>query len=141
MPAMAWKELDGIFVLVHGNEDPPDSEWDVYVDAIRNTVAARNGFRALVYSPGVGPNMRQRQRLNAVAAGARGFHRTAVLTTSTVSRAITTLLGLRWPDIRAFEPSRLEDAMDHLEASEPEKSELRIVLGELRLQMGHMGEL
>ncbi len=139
MQTMGWRDVDGTFVLVHKDAEPSDDEWSAYVEAIGRRFASDGGFRALVFTPGPGPNMRQRQRLAQAAPGIRAP--TAVVTTSTVARAIVTLIRLRFPAICAFDPGSVEAALEHVGASGEAKNRLRWTLNELRRDLGFTGEL
>lgn len=141
MQTMAWSDCGGIFVLVHGEQEPADAEWNRYVEALERSIESSGKFRALVFSPGTGPNMRQRRQLAALTEQQRVPYRSAVITPSTVARAIATLIALRTPDIRAFDPSQLDDAFEHLELTEMEKNTVRGSLNTLRRQMGFAGDL
>lgn len=119
MQTMAWRDALSTVVLVHGESEPTDAEWEEYVAALARRGAEGRTLRVLVVTPGAGPNMRQRKQLNDGIG--RIPIRTAVVTSSGVGRAVVTLIGLRFPEIRAFEPNRLDLALQHLEVASSER--------------------
>lgn len=134
MRTIAWQAVDDLFILVHGAADPVDAEWDQCVQAARQTALTHGRLRSLVVTPGPGPNMVQRQRLNAVTDGAP--IPAAVVTDSLVGRAIVTLVGLRNTAIRAFDPTRLDDALTYLEEPSAKQPRVREAVQALRKQVG-----
>lgn len=134
MRTIAWREVAGTVVLIHGESDPTDAEWAEYLAALRRRLEQGPAFRALVVTPGSGPNMRQRKQLNEVFGGQAA--QAAVVTASAVGRAVVTLLGLRNPGIRAFDPDHLDDALAFLALPSDDRARMRLVVSELRRQVG-----
>lgn len=130
MPTLAWRETADTFVLVHANEEVSDVDWEPYVEAMGKRVASGTPVSTLVVTPGPGPTLRQRQRLNEALRSVPTP--TAVLTGSAIARAVVTILRLRNPEIRAFEPERFEEAFSHLKMPEPEQRRVREIVAELR---------
>lgn len=134
MRTIAWKIEANTVVLVHGANDPADPEWTEYLEALRAGIHRGERLRVLVVTPGSGPNMRQRKELNEVFQGMSTP--TAVVTSSTVGRAVVTLLALRNPDIRAFEPGRMSEAFEYLSIPPPQRERLQALVDTLRAEVG-----
>jgi predicted Abi (CAAX) family protease len=134
MQTMAWQAVDDVLILVHGAQEPVDAEWDQLVEAARKYAASAGRLRSLVVTPGPGPNMSQRKRLNAVTDGQP--IPAAVVTDSMVGRAIVTLVGLRNPAIRAFEPQRLDQALEYLGVPSQSQARIREAVQALKQRVG-----
>lgn len=134
MKTMAWRVEANTFVLVHGNHDVSDDDWVPYIDEMGKYLAQGKPIKTLVVTPGPGPSLRQRQKLNEVIQS----HPvpTAVLSGSAVARTVVTILRLRNPEIRAFEPGKYDDAFKHLELPEAERVRLLDVVAELKKTVG-----
>jgi hypothetical protein len=125
-----WRQHGRFNVAVHSDAPPPDDEWDKVLELYRN----QRSLRVLVYTQNGAPTAAQRVRLNAVLKG-REFV-VAVLTSSPLARAAGA--ALRWfrPEIRIFNPSELEAALDYLGATATERAELPRLLDELKARLG-----
>jgi hypothetical protein len=122
-------------VFVHSEESPSNREWSTLMDAFRNATNLRR-IRVLVFTYGGAPNARQRAELNDVLGGVRPP--VAVVTPSTLARAVCTAIGWFQPRLRAFAPEELEAALDYLDANEADRKVLTRMLRELRLELGHL---
>lgn len=117
MTTMAFQAVDSIMILVHGTEPPTDHEWDALI-------ATPDVVRVLVWTPGVGPNARQRQRMKS-AVGGRAT-RTGVVTPSLMARGIVTALGWLGTDVRAFAPPEMDAALRFVGADAVADEVLRV---------------
>jgi hypothetical protein len=110
---MRWGVIHGILVVVHGEEQPRDAEWEAYMKGFDRRGAIRGG---LAVTDGPGPNGRQRE---LVARLPRQFLEMpfAVITTSLVVRGIVTALGWGGTNILAFSPGRADSAFAYLKVA------------------------
>lgn len=135
MKTIAWKKASNVFVLVHGEQDPVVEEWDTFIADLVLQIGERRGLvLSLVVTPGSGPNMRQRKQLSDALKSVQS--RSAVVTGSAIARTVVSILRLRNPEVRAFDPGQLEHALTHLDVDSAEKSKVRRVVDELRNQLG-----
>lgn len=134
MRTLAWRVESNTFVLLHGEGEPTDAEWEAYLADMRAHLETSDVFRVLVITGGPSPNAHQRKLLNQVIRGRDAP--TAVLTASAVGRAVTSILRLRNRFIRAFEPGRLEEAFQHLKLEEAEQKKVRQAIEALQREMG-----
>lgn len=113
MATLQFDIVESVAVLVHADVDPADAEWTRYVERLGD--ADCSGI--LVLSDGASPSAAQRRQLvdRLEANGRRINTQTAVLTGSLISRGVVTALSWFAPQIRAFEPSRLDEALGYLE--------------------------
>jgi hypothetical protein len=125
---MASEIVGNIYVVAQSRDDPHDVEWDANVTLQVSLVPI--GLRVLVWSEGGGPNAKQRGRLAAALAG---FHPlTAILTPSTLARAIGVAISWANPSVRMFAPDALESALTHLQATAAERAVLVTCLARLK---------
>jgi hypothetical protein len=119
-------------VFVHGTLPPPQSEWNVVLDIFRNhpNLAA---VRTLVFTEGAAPSAVQRADLNHVLGKIR--MPTAVMTSSTISRAAGTALSWLNPGFKVFAATDFDGAFDHLGASANDRRMLRDLVDELRREL------
>ena len=88
-------------VVVQGRGSFTDDEWDELIEFYKE-MAARHCTRVIVWTDGGAPNRRQRLRLqNALRYAGMIF---AVMTPSTVARAIGTAIGWFLPTVGVFGP-------------------------------------
>lgn len=137
MPTIVWTTESNVFLLVHGEPDPTAEEWDALIVALASYLAGKSRVRSLIVSPGSRPNLQQRKQLNEVLKGVRNL--CSVVTGSAVARTVVTILRLRNPEIRAFDPEHLESAFDYLELDPSERRKVRAALETLREQVGLVG--
>jgi hypothetical protein len=121
-------------VFVHSEQSPSNDEWSSLMDVFRNATNLKR-VRVLVFTYGGAPNARQRAELNEVLRDVRPP--VAVVTPSTLARAVCTAIGWFNPGIRPFAPEELERAFDYIDANEADRKVLSRLLRELRLELGH----
>jgi hypothetical protein len=128
--AFVWRQQGRFNVAAHTTEAPPDDQWDALLDFYRG----QRTLRILVYTESGAPTAAQRVRLNAVLKGREAL--VAVLTSSALARAAGA--ALRWfrPEIRIFDPSDIDAALDYLGATGSERGELARTLDELKGKLG-----
>ena len=110
MKNMAFKVVDTLFVVVYGAANPTDEEWYRYMSVVRQRGIERTV--QLIVTDGGGPNSSQRKYLNDLLAGR--VVPVSVLSGSVTVRGITTALGWFNREIKAFQPSELAAALQHL---------------------------
>ena len=116
MDCMGFRINGNLHVVVVGEKEPTASDWKIYLDAIK---AAEKGgisltrLRTLVFSDGAGPNAQQRKALADYLNGRPSP--LAIVTGVTIMRGVIT--ALRWfnPQVRAFAPDELGEALNYLE--------------------------
>jgi hypothetical protein len=116
-PSVGAATVEGILICVHGEEEPNDVDWAVFLNELRARGRVAEGV--LVHSLGGGPNARQREAARVVwreALGSEGAvpdH--AVLTASALVRGIVTVAAWFFPRTpRSFAPHEVEAALNHL---------------------------
>ena len=116
MDCMGFKLLGNLHLVVVGEKDPTAVDWKLYLDAIKET--ERRGLeitslRTLVFSDGAGPNAQQRKMLADHLNGRPSP--LAIVTGVTIMRGVIT--ALRWfnPEVRAFAPGDLQEALKFLD--------------------------
>ena len=122
-------------VFVHSEQAPSNAEWSALMDAFRNATNLRR-IRVLVFTYGGAPNARQRAELNEVLRDVRPP--VAIVTPSTLARAVCTALSWFQPRLRGFSPEEIESAFDYLDANEDDRRVLSKMLREMRLELGHV---
>jgi len=122
-------------VFVHSEQAPSNAEWSSLMDSFRTATNWRR-IRVLVFTYGGAPNARQRAELNDVLRDVRPP--VAVITPSTLARAVCTAIGWFQPRLRAFPPDEIESAFDYLDANEADRGILSRMLREMRLEIGHV---
>jgi hypothetical protein len=131
----ACRQLGDYMVFVHSEQPPSNAEWSSLMDAFRNATNLRR-IRVLVFTYGGAPNARQRAELNDVLRDVRPP--VAVVTPSTLARAVCTAIGWFQPRLRAFAPEELPNAFDYLDTNEGDRKVLSRMLREMRLELGHV---
>lgn len=131
---MAHARCRAYMVLVHDMQAPSDAEWSRYMAQIEAHSAAIRGF--LVVSNGGGPTSTQRhvlkKTLERTGLSARP---TAVVSSDRLTRGIVIALNLFVPNIRAFRPDVLEQALTHIQATDPDRAALLAEVEWLRQQV------
>lgn len=117
MDCMGFRIIGNLHIVVVGEKDPTGPDWKAYLDAIQ--AAEKSGIdvtarlRTLVFSDGAGPNAQQRK---AVADYLKGRPSPlAIVTGVTIMRGVVTALGWFNPQVKAFAPDQLEDALRYLD--------------------------
>jgi hypothetical protein len=111
MKNLAIKVIDRLFIVVYGTQDPSDEEWGDYL-----ALAERHGIdqtMQLICTDGGEPTASQRRELNERLGG----RTVPVAVVSTSPRVRATVTALSWFNrrIKAFPPSGLAEALEHLE--------------------------
>jgi hypothetical protein len=128
------RAVEDYLVFVHSEDSPSNAEWSQLMDQFRHATNLRR-IRVLVFTYGGAPNARQRVELNDVLRDIRPP--VAVVTPSTLARAVCTAIGWFNPRIRPFTPEEIELAFDYLDANQADRKVLVRMLTEMRLELGH----
>jgi hypothetical protein len=105
-----------VVTSVHTETAPSDSEWLQYLDVLNTVVASRTDRKAPILgfnvTDGGAPNAKQRARLSAFLQShtVRGV----VVTDSKFVRGVVIALSWLNPNVKAFSPAHLGDALGHL---------------------------
>jgi hypothetical protein len=133
MKTLTFRARRNLVVLAVGSAPLAAAEWEEYVKTLQR-VGKTSAPRVLVWSQGGGPDNTQRKRLTQIVEG--GEKRVAaVLTDSGIVLAITTAISRFLPNTRAFRPTDLEAAFDHLGASVEDRTWFQETLGELKAEL------
>jgi hypothetical protein len=127
---MDWVFVEGYAIIVHDDKTPSASDWQRWLEACLETRDQLHGL--LVYSQGGGPDAGQRSQLLEIIKDGRVKYPTAILTPSTLMRAMITALNWFLPSAaraEVFAPTQLERAFDHLRVPEATRAALRSGLG------------
>lgn len=116
-------------VIVHGETHPTASDWARIVEAYRETLE-RDKLRVLVYTHGGAPTPPQRAEVNSVFG--QTPPRIAVLTSSVLARVAAKAVQLWVRELRIFDTSQIEPALDHLLLQGPDRASARSTLESLR---------
>jgi hypothetical protein len=114
---MGFRIIGNLHIVVVGEKDPTNSDWKAYLDAIR--AAEKNGIdvtarlRTLVFSDGAGPNAQQRKVVADYLNGRPSP--LAIVTGGAIMRGVITALSWFNPQVRAFAPEYLTDALRYLD--------------------------
>jgi hypothetical protein len=108
---LAIKVVDRLFIVVYGAQDPTDAEWDAYL-----SLAEQHGLdqtAQLICTDGGKPTPAQHRKLNERLGG----RPVPVAVVSTSPRVRATVTALSWFNrrIKAFHPTALVEALEHLE--------------------------
>ena len=111
MKNLAIKVVDRLFIVVYGAHDPTDAEWDAYL-----SLAEQHGLdqtAQLICTVGGEPTATQRRKLNERLGG----RPVPVAVVSGSPRVRATVTALSWFNrrIKAFQPTALAEALEHLE--------------------------
>ncbi len=103
-------------LFLHTARNPSREEWDLGMEMLNRAVStgvfAR--IRVLVVTDGGGPDVVMRSELQALFKKQGHSPKTAVVTTSVLSRGIVTAVSWFNPHIKAFAPIHFAAALDHL---------------------------
>lgn len=107
--------MGNTIVSAHTSALPTDQQWDDYI-MVGQGMTDEIGFtnlRGIVFTDGGAPTSAQRERANKFLQGRSA--RTAIVTSSPIVRGIVRALGWFNPEIRTFAPSRVRDALVHID--------------------------
>jgi hypothetical protein len=116
-------------IVVHGTNPPAPDEWAELVEVQIGT-PTDGVVRLLIVSDGGAPDASQRAMLNARARGLKMI--AAVLTPSVIARAAALAIRLFHPEVRILPRHELVKALDHLDAPERDRVQLRNSLEEMQ---------
>jgi hypothetical protein len=102
-------------VVVHSSLPPSDAEWSSYIAEWEANIARHSEMqklRTLVSTDGGAPNAAQRAKLTQAMRGKETP--VAILLDGILARAAVTALSLFIPELKAFPPSAVDQAMNFL---------------------------
>ena len=131
---MAYKFHHNIMLLAHNDQAPSDAEWDDYLAQLSARSTEISGI--LVFTEGGGPTGGQRRSLK-LTSGRSGLMdvRTSVVSTDRLTRGIVIALALFAPNLRAFKPEALDDALAYIQVHGPAKQAIVAEVEGLRQQL------
>jgi hypothetical protein len=129
---LAMRMVGNVVVCVHGSLAPLQTEWNAILDLYR-THPNVSSLRTLVYTEGAAPSAAQRADLSSTLGKVK--MPTAVMTSSTISRAAGTALSWLNPGFRVFSATDFEGAFTHLGASSAERRQLREAVDEMKNEL------
>jgi hypothetical protein len=114
------RRLGRVLLLRQNESNPEDQEWEECLALLEKRPSEnRIPVCVLVLSDGGGPSPDQRKRLGLILKGVPA--RVAVCTDSVKTRFIVSSVALLTAKIRAFSPSEIQKAFEHLELSAQER--------------------
>jgi hypothetical protein len=119
----------GYAVFVHTDRPPTAADWSRVVAEYRKVPNVK-GMRVLVYSDGGAPTAAQRAELLSGMGLAQP--RLAILTKSVIARIASKAVALFAPELRVFDANQLEAALDYLQLSSSDRTNLCSTLDSLR---------
>jgi hypothetical protein len=132
---MLFERVGDVLVLVHGAQNPRDSEWNAYVEYARAAVHGGQPLTALLVTTlGGSPNASQRKAI--LAAGGDKLVPTCVCTDSRVARGVIT--AIRWVasvPMHALPLTDIEMALQLLDVPAQQHAAVRSVLQRLQSQL------
>lgn len=139
MTVLVWmSSTKSLHVVIgaHANSPPADAEWKRYLGTIEATLTSHpEATRGLTFTDGAVPSILQRGALNRILSG-RNIP-VAVVSESTLVRTVITALGWFNADIRAFEPTELFRACEHLGVSTSDRRSFLVELSRLSAVWPH----
>jgi hypothetical protein len=130
---MGFQIAGSCMIFAHTAAAPSDAEWDASIALLSTAPPLRGVF---VYTPGGGPNARQRKRIRNFWEG-REVPPMAILTPSVVARASITALNLFLKNrLKAFAPDDFAGAFAYLALSSSESRLVRETATQLRRELG-----
>jgi hypothetical protein len=135
MPTMLFERVEDVLVLVHGLEEPTDSEWDPYVRfAEAGQRSAKPLIGLLVSTLGGAPNAGQRKAIVAVSH-IRPIP-TCVCTDSMIARGVVT--AIRWLTDAPMYGLRLDEvgeALQIMKVPPHQHANIQAVLARMQRQL------
>jgi len=106
-----------VLLFLHGHRGPNRAEWEEAMGLMTRfaTTGDFRRMRSLAISDGGGPDAQQRGELQAYFKAKNHSMKTAVMTTSVVTRGIVAAVSWFNPHIKGFSPRNFLDALAHLE--------------------------
>jgi uncharacterized protein (DUF952 family) len=132
-PTLRFAVRGTLAVYVSIDDVPSDAEWTAYCDALEELGRSSGVMRVYARTDGGPPSATQRKR---VAELSRLFTlRSAVVTESSVARAITAALALFNPKIRAFSPTAAGEAYLYLVLTQEEEAWVNSMVTQFRAEL------
>jgi hypothetical protein len=128
---LAYTHIDDLYIVVHPSADPAPEHWTPMIDDVIRLRGRLTG--CLVVAGNIKLDARQRSQLAEALRDQK--IQVAVLISSPVTRGIVTALGWLVGGYRAFEMSRLEDAIDYLGISVARSDRVRATVAEMRQRL------
>jgi len=126
-----------ILLFLHTEQPPSREEWDAVMADLRQ-YAERSDVRrivTLVVSDGGGPDVSMRAELMEYFKLHHLNMKTSVLTTSRFTRGIVSAVSWFNPQIKAFAPNRLPDAVNHIGLAPAAKPRLLRELADMEREL------
>jgi hypothetical protein len=130
---MKWQRLGRLVVTVHSAQPPTVEEWSLYMSQA-DAYQPLEDQRILVASDGGAPNGTQRQQLIRLLNDARVP--TAILTTSWLMRGAGAAVSWFNPSLKVFGTAALQQALEHLQLTQRERTEALRLLREFQKELG-----
>jgi hypothetical protein len=126
---VAFRAYATFLVVVHNALPPAADEWNQVIAVYRDHPNVAS-LRVLVYTDGGSPNVAQRSDLTAAITNRNML--TAVVSSSVLARAAGIAISWLVPNLRMFNPTELESALDYLGATGGDRRILREIVDQLR---------
>lgn len=133
MRNMAAKAVGNLGIAVFNANAPTDEEWAEMIQVVKKADLAR--FRGLSFSDGGAPNSTQRRMMNAALGGKSPL--SAVVTHSAMARGVVTAMGWFNPNIKAFAPTELDEALRFLNVNRSEFEFIKLEIRSLVTRLGN----
>lgn len=121
---MAFKRLEGflpgrdLFVILHRSVPPTDADWNLYMEAIKASIAKHPDELAnmlnLVLSDGGAPNAMQRTHVTELQESTSARAPISFISDSPLIRGATRAIALFNPRFKVFTPGSFAEAIEHL---------------------------
>jgi hypothetical protein len=121
-----------LVVGCRGAWEVTDTEWESYIDAVRELHSKGSSHRSLVYTDQP-MTRRQQEQLARATEGNQG--QVAVLSDSIAVRFIVSMFNLLNRNVRLFSPSQLSEALEHLNCTHEEGHAVATAYQRLRDQL------
>jgi hypothetical protein len=132
MANIAYERTDDCFLVVRGQGEPTDVEFEWYLATIENALKEGMPPRCLVVTEGGAPSPEQRGELSRRLAIVEGAVKVAVLASSPHPRDVAAAVANAKPGYRVFEPEDLHEALAYLGIRPGAEAEIRVTLGRLK---------
>jgi len=122
-----------LMVLIQGLTPASDSEWNAYLDELRQAFRSGGLARSLVVTDGAYPTRSQQNRMTSIVESRAP--RVAVVSSSTPLRFVVSILALLNRNVSCFEPTQRGAAFLHLLLSPSEQALAESTIERLRRMM------
>jgi arginyl-tRNA--protein-N-Asp/Glu arginylyltransferase len=113
MRSAAYTIYQKLLLVMHTKENPSDAEWADYCAFTAKNLP--HFTSTIIVTEGGAPNTMQRGQLNDLLEANNFKQKVAVVTISRLARGIVTALSWYNPNIKAFSPTQIPAALDHVE--------------------------